>query len=49
MFKAIRRVATALAVSLMAFKAVGSFLSWIERQDEDVAESWIDEDELEEV
>lgn len=49
MIKALRRTATAIAVSLMAFKAVGSFLSWVERQEETPAESWIDEDEFEEV
>lgn len=49
MIKALRRVFTALALSLVAFKAVGSFLSWIERQDDAPAESWIDEDEFEEV
>ena len=49
MFKAIRRILAAAAVSLLAFKAVGSFLSWVERQDDAPGESWIDEDEYEEV
>ena len=49
MFKAIRRIFAAAAVSLMAFKAVGSFLSWVERQDDAPAETWIDEEEFEEV
>lgn len=40
-----RRVSTAVALSLVAFKAVGSFLSWLERQDNSLAETWIDEEE----
>jgi hypothetical protein len=47
MFKAIRRLAAAIAVALLAFKAVVSFLSWIERQEDSTAEAWIDEDEFE--
>ena len=47
MFKAIRRLAAAGAVGLLAFKAVASFLSWIERQEDSTAEAWIDEDEFE--
>ncbi|CAB4907915.1 unannotated protein [freshwater metagenome] len=47
MFKAIRRIAAAIVVGLLAFKAVASFLSWIERQEDSTAEAWIDEDEFE--
>lgn len=49
MIKAIRRSFTALALSLMAFKAVGSFLAWVERQGDAPAETWVDEDEYESV
>jgi hypothetical protein len=38
----------AFAVIAIAFRAVGSFLSWIEKQDESPADAWIDEDEFEE-
>jgi hypothetical protein len=31
----------------LAFKAVASFLSWIEQQEDSTAEAWIDEDEFE--
>ncbi len=47
MFKVIRRFVAAIAVWLLAFKAVASFLSWIERQEDSTAEAWIDEDEFE--
>jgi hypothetical protein len=47
MLKAIRRTVAALTVTVLAFRAVASFLSWIERQDESVAGTWVDEDELE--
>lgn len=49
MIKAMRRILAAAAVSLLAFRAVGSFLSWVEKQEDSPAESWIDEDEYEEV
>ena len=32
-----------------AFRAVGSFLSWIEHQEDSAADTWIDEDEFEDV
>jgi hypothetical protein len=35
-------------VIALAFRAVGSFLSWIEKQDDNPAEAWVDEDEFEE-
>jgi len=47
MLNVIRRIAAAVAVGLLAFKAVASFLSWIERQEDSTAEAWIDEDEFE--
>jgi hypothetical protein len=46
--KALRRILGVFAVIALAFRAVGSFLSWIEKQDENTAEAWIDEDEFEE-
>jgi hypothetical protein len=47
MFKAFRRTFAALTVTVLAFRAVASFLSWIEQQDESVADTWVDEDEFE--
>jgi hypothetical protein len=47
MFKAIRRTFAALTVTVLAFQAVASFLSWVEQQDESVADTWVDEDEYE--
>ena len=47
MIKAIGRVGTAIALALVAFKAVGSFLSWMEKQEDSAAETWIDEEEFE--
>jgi hypothetical protein len=47
MFKVLRRILAAAAVTLLAFKAVGSFLSWVEHQEDTVADTWVDEDELE--
>jgi hypothetical protein len=44
--KIIRRTLAAAAVVLLAFKGVASFLSWVERQDDQPAEAWLDEDEL---
>ena len=38
----------AITVAILAFKAVGSFLSWIEKQDDSNTDAWIDEDEYEE-
>jgi len=45
--KALRRILAAITVALLAFRAVGSFLSWIEKQDETTADAWVDEDEFE--
>ena len=49
MVKAVRRIIAAVTVAVLAFRAVGSFLSWIERQEDTVADTWIDEDEFEDV
>ena len=47
MFKAFRRVFAAATVAILAFRAVGSFLSWVEHQEDSVADTWVDEDEFE--
>ncbi len=44
--KIIKRLLAAAAVLALAFKGVASFLSWVERQDDQPAEAWLDEDEL---
>jgi hypothetical protein len=49
MFKVFRRVVAAATVVLLDFRAVGSFLSWVEHQEDTVADTWVDEDELEDV
>jgi hypothetical protein len=49
MVKALRRIITAVTVAVLAFRAVGSFLSWIEHQEDTAADTWIDEDEFEDV
>jgi hypothetical protein len=49
MVKAFRRVIAAVTVAVLAFSAVGSFLSWIEHQEDTVADTWVDEDEFEDV
>ena len=49
MVKAFRRLAAATTVGLLAFSAVGSLLSWIEKQEDSVADTWIDEDEFDNV
>jgi hypothetical protein len=46
--KAIRRIIAAITVALLAFRAIGSFLSWVEKQDDSETDAWVDEDELEE-
>jgi hypothetical protein len=45
--KALRRILAAITVTILAFRAVGSFLSWIEKQDDTNTDAWIDEDEFE--
>jgi hypothetical protein len=47
MLKALRRTFAALTVTVLAFRAVASFLSWVEHQEESVADTWVDEDEYE--
>ena len=49
MIKAFRRTIAAVTVAVLAFRAVGSFLSWIEHQEDTVADTWVDEDEFEDV
>ena len=46
--KALRRVIAAVTVGILAFRAVGTFLSWVEKQDDTATDAWIDEEELEE-
>jgi hypothetical protein len=46
--KALRRLVAAITVALLAFRAIGSFLSWVEKQDENETDAWIDEEEFEE-
>ena len=46
--KALRRIIAAITVALLAFRAIGSFLSWVEKQDDTETDAWIDEDEFEE-
>lgn len=45
--KALRRLFAAVTVTLLAFKAVASFLSWVEKQEDSESDAWIDEDEFE--
>ena len=49
MVKFVRRFFAALTVAVLAFRAVGSFLSWIEHQEDTSANAWIDEEEYEDV
>jgi hypothetical protein len=46
--KAFRRIVAAVTMLLLAFKAVATFLSWIEKQESSEVDAWIDEDEFEE-
>jgi hypothetical protein len=43
--KFVRRFLAVFALLAVAFQAVGSFLSWAQRQDDAPADAWIDEDE----
>ncbi len=43
--KIVRRVLALFAILAVAFRAVGSFLSWAQRQEDAPANAWIDEDE----
>jgi len=47
MVKVFRRVFAAVTLAVLAFRAVGSFLSWVEHQEDSVADTWVDEDEFE--
>ena len=43
--KSLRRILALFAVLAVSFRAVGSFLSWAQRQDDIPADAWIDEDD----
>ncbi len=45
--KALRRLFAAITMTLLAFKAVASFLSWVEKQEDSETDAWMDEDEFE--
>jgi hypothetical protein len=45
--KALRRILAAITMVVLAFKAVATFLSWIEKQEDSETDAWIDEDEFE--
>jgi hypothetical protein len=45
--KALRRIIATITVALLAFRAVASFLAWIEKQEDSEVDAWIDEDEFE--
>lgn len=47
MFKFARRVASVVALTMLSFRAVGSFLSWVEKQEDEPQSVWTDEDEFE--
>lgn len=47
MITTLRRIFAAVTVAILAFRAVGSFLSWVEHQEDSVADTWVDEDEFE--
>ena len=44
MLKAIKRFVGVIGVALLAFRAIGSFLSWVDKQDETQVDAWIDEE-----
>lgn len=45
--KIFRRIAALATFVVLAFKAVGSFLSWVEKQEDSPATVWADDDEFE--
>jgi hypothetical protein len=45
--KVLRRLFAAITMTLLAFKAVATFLSWVEKQEDSETDAWIDEDEFE--
>ena len=44
--KAIRRLLAAITMTLLAFKAVATLLSWVETPEDSEADAWVDEDEF---
>lgn len=47
MFKITRRIAGIVALTMLSFRAVGSFLSWVEKQEDGPQSVWQDEEEFE--
>lgn len=47
MIRFVRRTAGVLALMAFSFRAVGSFLSWVEKQADGPQSVWLDEDEYE--
>ncbi|CAB4666797.1 unannotated protein [freshwater metagenome] len=47
MFKFARRLVGFITLTVLSFRAVGSFLSWIEKQEDGAQNVWVDEDEFE--
>lgn len=45
--KVLRRILAAITMTVLAFKAVATFLSWVEKQEASETDAWIDEDEFE--
>lgn len=45
--RAIRRLLAGITVTILAFRAVGIFLSWVEKQEDSTTDAWVDEDEFE--
>jgi len=45
--KALRRLFAIITMVILAFKAVATFLSWVEKQEDSETDAWIDEDEFE--
>ena len=45
--KVFRRIAALATFAVLSFKAVGSFLSWVEKQEDSPASVWADDDEFE--
>ncbi len=45
--KFFRRITALATLAVLAFKAVGSFLSWVEKQEDSPASVWADDDEFE--
>lgn len=45
--KALRRIFGTLVMTVLAFRAVATFMSWVEKQEDSNVDAWIDEDEFE--